>query len=204
MLYWRTESTDRQKGNDMTEIEKMQRAKMYLDKLADGINPLDGTRLPDGDIVNHVRITRCLHYVSEVLGQVIDKEIIQSQPKIRKIPFAISNEQLAGYTLSEEPIRITEITSRINALIDTNRMQKLSATAITAWLVSEELLYVAVHPDGKTGRYPTENGFRFGITTTQRITPNGEYTAVLYNSYAQMYIIKHLQEIVEKQNEKRL
>lgn len=28
----------------MTELEKIERAKMYMDKLANGINPIDGTR----------------------------------------------------------------------------------------------------------------------------------------------------------------
>lgn len=188
----------------MTEFEKMRRAKMYLDKLAGGINPLDDTMLPEGDIVNNVRITRCLHYVSEVLDQVIENERIKSQPKIHKVPFAISNEQLAGYSMPEEPVQISEITSRINALIDTNRMRQLSANTITSWLVSEELLYVVVRPDGKTNKYPTENGYRFGISTVQRTGPSGEYTAILYNSYAQMYILKNMQEIIEKHNAKRL
>ncbi len=188
----------------MTEIEKIQRAKMYLDKLANGINPLDDTMLPEEDIVNNVRITRCLHYVSEVLGQVIENERIKSQPKIRKVPFAISNEQLAGYPMPEHPIQISEITNRINSLIDTNRMRQLSANTITAWLVTEELLYVVARPDGKTSKYPTENGYRFGISTEPRMGAGAEYTAILYNSYAQMYILKNLQIILEMHHEKRL
>ncbi len=186
----------------MTEIEKIQRAKMYLDKLANGINPLDDTPLPEEDIVNNVRITRCLHYVSEVLGQVIENGGTDFPED--KVPFAISNEQLAGYPMSETPLRITEITNRINALVDTKRMRKLSPTTVTAWLVSEELLYVVTHPDGKTSKLPTENGYRFGISTEPRMGAGGEYTAILYNSYAQMYILKNLQIILEMHHEKRL
>lgn len=43
----------------MTELETLERAKMYLEKLANGINPIDGSVIPDGDIVNHVRISGC-------------------------------------------------------------------------------------------------------------------------------------------------
>lgn len=36
----------------MTELETIQRAKMYMDKLANGINPIDDTRVPEDDTIN--------------------------------------------------------------------------------------------------------------------------------------------------------
>ena len=56
----------------MTELEKMQRAKMYIDKMANGINPIDDVSAADSDMINNVRISRCLFYVSDILRQVID------------------------------------------------------------------------------------------------------------------------------------
>lgn len=38
----------------MTELEILERAKMYMEKLANGINPLDGAIIPDEDVVNNV------------------------------------------------------------------------------------------------------------------------------------------------------
>lgn len=37
----------------MTELEKIERAKMYMDKLANGINPIDGTMAPDDDLISN-------------------------------------------------------------------------------------------------------------------------------------------------------
>ena len=54
----------------MTELEIMQRAKMYLDKLANGINPVTDQPASDSDCINQVRISRCLFYVSDVLRRV--------------------------------------------------------------------------------------------------------------------------------------
>ena len=54
----------------MTELEKIAYAKSFIDKLANGINPLDGTPIPEGDITNNVRLSRCFFYVSDILGQV--------------------------------------------------------------------------------------------------------------------------------------
>lgn len=36
----------------MTEQEKLHHAKHYIDSLANGLNPLDGTPIPEQDIVN--------------------------------------------------------------------------------------------------------------------------------------------------------
>lgn len=51
----------------MTEIETLERAKMYMEKLANGINPIDDAVIPDEDIVNNVRLSRCFFFVANVL-----------------------------------------------------------------------------------------------------------------------------------------
>ena len=43
----------------MTELETMQRAKMYLDKLAQGIDPISGQEIPNDSVLNNVRLARC-------------------------------------------------------------------------------------------------------------------------------------------------
>ena len=56
----------------MTELEKIAYAKSFIDKLANGINPLEDTPIPEDDIVNNVRLSRCFFYVSDLLRQVYD------------------------------------------------------------------------------------------------------------------------------------
>ena len=51
----------------MTEIEIIARAQMYLEKLANGVNPLTNEEVAENDVVNNVRISRCLYYVSGIL-----------------------------------------------------------------------------------------------------------------------------------------
>ena len=47
----------------MTELETVQRAKMYMDKLAQGIDPISGQELPEDSALNNVRLARCFFYV---------------------------------------------------------------------------------------------------------------------------------------------
>lgn len=49
-----------------------------------GIDPLTGREVSDEDIINNVRISRCLFYVSDVLKRVIDNGGEVSVPKNAK------------------------------------------------------------------------------------------------------------------------
>lgn len=70
----------------MTELEKIKRARTYMEKLANGINPLDDTLAPDEDIINQVRLSRCFFFVSDVLRQVIENGGIGFAPASPKPP----------------------------------------------------------------------------------------------------------------------
>ena len=56
----------------MTELETIQRAKMYMDKLAKGINPIDDTPVPENDAINNVRLSKCFAFVSDVLKRIVE------------------------------------------------------------------------------------------------------------------------------------
>ena len=111
----------------MTELEKMQRAKMYIDKLANGINPIDDTAAPENDVINNVRLSRCFFYVSDILRQVIENggtaKAIKSAPKS---PFFLTDEQKNQYIPSDKPISVSEITKALNAIADLEKCKKLS------------------------------------------------------------------------------
>ena len=93
----------------MTELEKMQREKMCIDKLANGIDPLTDNEMTDDRTLNNVRVSRCLFYVSEVLGKVIDnggevgRKSKKTEPKQKLLPFEITAEQGAMVEISEQP-----------------------------------------------------------------------------------------------------
>ena len=110
----------------MTELETLERAKMYMDKLANGINPIDGSVIPDEDIVNNVRLSRCFFYVSDVLRQVIENGGVTPQKKIQKEPFSLTVEQREAFEFSAIPIPISEISKRINMLSTNENMSTLS------------------------------------------------------------------------------
>lgn len=179
----------------MTELETMQRAKMYMDKLANGINPIDNSVVPDEDVINNIRLSRCFFYVADVLRQVIENGGINPSKKVRKIPFSLSTEKREQFAYSETPIAVSEIAKRINELTD-EAMKPLSYKAIRDWLSSLGMMEDAISGDGKATKLPTQRGEGIGILTEARTGRNGPYVAVVYTLAAQHFILDNLDAIV--------
>lgn len=93
----------------MTELEKIAYARSYIQKLANGINPLTGQEVSEGDVVNHVRISRCLFCVSDVLGQVVENGGVSTRKrKVCKLPFQLDYQAREAFQYSEVPIPISK------------------------------------------------------------------------------------------------
>ena len=181
----------------MTELEKIAYAKTYIEKLANGINPLTNQAVPDDDLINNVRISRCLFYVSDILRWIVENEGI-SQPKIKpaKAPFQLDWEARGKFEYSEIPIPISEIARRINELIREEDMKKLSYKHIADWLIQAGFLKLVTGDDGKTVRRPTDNGINIGISIEERESSKGSYMVVVYNQAAQEFILDNLDAII--------
>lgn len=188
----------------MTELEKIEYAKSFIDKLANGINPIDGTQIPEGDIVNNVRLSRCFFYVSDILRQVIENGGLnapQYLKRIKKLPFSLTEEQKSCLRASARSKSISEIADRLNELIDQEAMTKISAASISAWLVHVGFLEQIERNDGKKHKRPTPAGTDMGIVTEERNGQYGNYIVVLYPSNVQQFIFDNIDAIVGYKSE---
>ncbi len=181
----------------MTDLEIMQRAKTYIEKMANGLNPITGQPIPDYEMLNDVRISRCLFYVSDVLRQVIDNggEVVKKTAK--KQAFTISQEQLQRFELSNKPISVSEVARRINALVDHENMVNLKYKSITEFLMNSGFLTMVEYYDGSQRKEPTEAGRRLGISVEERIGQQGLYRVVVYNEDAQHFILDNFDGVLE-------
>lgn len=175
----------------MTELETMQRAKMYLDKLARGVDPITNQEVPDDSVLNNVRLARCFFYVSDVLGQVIaNGGVVGGKEKLD--PFAITADQISKVRISQEPVRVTQLIDMISEAVNNPGMKKLKTTVITDWLMAKGFLEKQTDPDGKNRRIPTRNGLLIGLSVQVRQGQQGEYQAVYYNADAQRFVLDNL------------
>lgn len=178
----------------MTELETMQRAKMYMDKLARGIDPISNQPLPGYTALNQQRLSRCFAYVSDVLGRVIaNGSNVGSSTRTQT--FAITPEQLTMVQLSREPVTVSWLIESLATAVNNPEMRRLSATVITNWLLKQGFLEKQTTPDGKNTRVPTPKGQSIGLTSETRQGREGEYQMVLYDLGAQRFVLDHLLEM---------
>ena len=158
----------------MTELEKIEYAKSFIDKLANGINPIDDTNVPDGDIVNNVRLSRCFFYVSDILRQVIENGGITASKSTK-------SKKKQAFILTQE------------------QREKISSNTISNWLVEKGFLSIVTF-NGKNRKKPTEYGIKIGISTVEKNGMYGTYTMVVYNSQAQQFIYDNIDDILAFKN----
>ena len=182
----------------MTELEKMQRAKMYIDKLANGIDPLTDREMPNDPVLNQVRISRCLFYVSEVLARVIDNGgEVGKRVIVKELPFTVTDEQLARVEITEDAVGVSVIAQRINAVLDEG-IKHIPATHISGWLLANGYLQENVYGNKKE-KITTAKGEGLGIFTVDGTTANGvAYRKNIYSAQAQKFVIGN---VVKMENE---
>lgn len=189
----------------MTELEKIEYAKSFIDKLAQGINPLDDSPIPNDDIANNVRLSRCFFYVSDILRQVIENGGVRSAKTVRscdKKEFGLSDDERNKIQVSPKPLSVSEISKYLNDLVDLETTKKISAATINNWLLDLQLLDVIVQPNGKSQKMPTEKGKELGIFVEERSGQYGTYKVVLFSQTAQQFIYDNIEAIVATKNEK--
>ena len=186
----------------MTELEKIAYAKSFIDKLANGINPLDDMPIPDNDIVNNVRLSRCFFYVSSILQKEIDRER-RRMPKEKKgehLPFSITQEQLNNFICSSVPISATAVARKINWLVrDTvgeSKIERLSYKKITQWLLNIGMIEYREWENGKMKRFPTEEGEKIGLVLSDWDNYGRRSPVIYYTEAAQRFIIDNIEAVI--------
>ena len=120
-----------------------------------------------------------------------------------KKAFALSDAEREKIQISEAPVTVSEIATRLNALVDVETTKRISAASINKWLLSLQMLEVVLQPDGRTSKCPTEQGRSIGIFIEERMGQYGTYIALLFSSSAQQFIYDNVEAISDFKSEKK-
>ena len=174
----------------MIDISKLRTAQDWIEKLANGVNPLTLEPVKEDDIVNNVHISRCLFFVSEILGKVKPSE---SRTK-RERPFWMSAKD-AERIVTATPCGIAQFIKMVNKHISAD-MKPLSMVVVIKWLRNNGYLYEANIDDKHKTNLPTEKGIQLGITVSIQQNSEGQnYQRVLYDISAQRVLLSNIESI---------
>lgn len=181
----------------MNDLDVMKRAKQYIESLAKGIDPITGNEVGENDVVNNVRVSRCLFYTAEVLQKVIDNGGEVQREKLKRsdrAEFALTDEQSLALKPELRSTYISNIIKNINGAIDEYKMKKLQTKTLNDWLIDKGLLSDVVI-NGRTRKKPTPEGEALGITLYSFMTENGMSKCCVYNAEAQQFIFDNIDAI---------
>lgn len=177
----------------MADVEKLRKVKQCMDSLAEGLNPFTGQPLPEEDIVNDVRVSRSLFFVSALLQEQMQGTRVQKTGK--RQAFRLSLEERERVEFSTQPIPASELARRMNDAADAQNCKKISYRQITDWLVEVGMLKVVENTAGSQRRRPTYSGETLGISVDNRVGQYGPYQVVLYSEEAQRFIVDNVDAI---------
>ncbi len=177
----------------ITEIDKLKRAKEYMQKLAAGADPISGAELTGDTVLNNVRLSRCFTYVAEVLQKVIDSG---GKGLGWQRPFFITPEELKRVRLSDQPVPISAFVQAVNDAAGDLGRKNLAHNTVTKWLAEQGYLRVVQDDDRKTHKELTGKSAGIGISSEEKTGQSGTYTAILYDRRAQQLMLDNLTSII--------
>lgn len=194
----------------MEKIELIERAKMYLKLLSDGVHPVSGELIPDDSAFMDEKVKRCFLFISQILDEYVELsekvERLEADKEkatvviAKKQEFSITQEQCDSIKLSKEPLTVLAFMKNVNSVIDSDNMEKLSSTRINKWLsekglVTTEKVQTVVN---KTVYKPSDFATRIGIVEEEFVDKkSGEVKAqIKLSESAQLFIIENLEEII--------
>jgi len=195
----------------MEKKQLVERAKMYVKMLSYGVHPVTGLEIPLDSVLKNEKIRNCFSFIAQTLDEYIElsekveklerekeeKTIVISQ----KQRFAITREQCESISLSKRPIPILSFMKNINAVINTEVMEKLTSTRITKWLSNRGLISALKIPTtiNKTVYKPSELAEKIGICEEHLVdTDTGEEKIqVKLDESAQLFILENIEDIIK-------
>lgn len=183
----------------MTDNERYYTAKIYLEKLANGMNPLTGEDLPEDTVLNNVYLCRAFSLASSVLDETIKNGCrVQPYEKNRMVPFKIDEEQRSKVRISEEAVTVTAITNRVEKVLDKD-VRPLAPVKVTQWLEMQGFLESKLNEEtGERARVATEEGEKLGIESRNEMLRGQMRYRTFYNINAQAFIIANLDKIASE------
>ena len=183
----------------MSQFDKnrLEIALAYVNRMAEGNNPVNNNPVREDDVLNNPNIIRCMFFIRDVLEAVKENDgyVSEKSNKIKKSlknPFPLALLDQFQY---REDNSISMIVKQINESVKEENIKKITAQMITSWLRDEKYIEDLEKSWGKS-TVPTAKGESAGIYSQIREYNGREYVKVIYNEKAQNMIINHLKEVL--------
>ncbi len=179
--------------------EKLKVATVYVNRMAEGKNPVYNTATKPEDVLNNPNIIRCMYFIRDVLyavaeqgGEIGSQEEAKAPEPSKHYPF----EVLEGFVYKED-LSITHFLNQLLAMANDPMVRPLTYYPIIAWFKDHGYLEDQVTATGQKVSAPTRLGKSMGIYQEHRKNFHGEeYDVVMYGKVIQEFMAKNLKAII--------
>ena len=186
---------------EYVDLEKLDVAIKYMQRIADGKNPVNNLPAEDDSVLNNPNVIRCMFFVKEILEEVklnggcIGKKVSRKMRESLKEDFPF--EVLSKFEYKED-LSMTRFLQQINELIDTKMYKKLNYKPFIMWLMTNGYIVEEYNKElGKDVKVSTEKGKELGIYSELRMRSTGaKYMMITYNREAQEFLVKNMEDIL--------
>jgi len=167
------------------DIDILKHAKGYVDKMAQGVNPLTGEPIPESELLCNPRIARCLAYVGEKLDALIAAGGTVRVPRPAKPDFVYDQDKIDAVLYEDRGISLTELLR--NVVKAYGESCRLTYRMVAPLLVDRGILVKEAADSDKLVASPAAAAY--GIWSEQAEGTRGTYMRTLYDARGQRYVV---------------
>lgn len=182
------------------DMKKLETAIIYVQRIAEGNNPINNMPEEDDSVLNNPNVIRCMYYIEEVLKAVRDNGGIgnlKKEKKSKKSEFPF--EVLSKFAYRED-VGIAKLIDQIYEPVKAENYKKFSGKKIHDWMINQGYLEeVYVQELCKNYKMPTEKGKSIGLRAERMNygATGNSYIKIIYNKQAQEFIVSNIEKIVK-------
>lgn len=176
----------------MKDLETIKNTQIVIENLANGVNIFTGEMAKDDDIINDVKISRCLFYVNELLKDLMNDSMEpKKQKRIRKSAFVYDEAIVSKVTIEQRGISLSQIAMNITVAYEGKC--KVVFNDLASLLYKKGIL---IDHDAKTPKLKAAPAAKeLGIWSELIHASSGDRLQTFYNENGQRYVLSILQEL---------
>lgn len=185
---------------EQIDMNKLSSAIVYVQRIADGKNPVNNHPLEADTVINDPNVIRCMYFIRDVLKKVYDNNgiIVGEASKNKEANQSFPYEILKLYEYKEDK-SISKLIDQIYSPVAKQGIKKISGTRVNTWMMSCGYITETYNEEFMQNiKMPTEKGEALGLRAERvehRLTGR-TYIAILYNKQAQEFIVANFEKIL--------
>ncbi len=174
--------------------DRLLKAKEVIQQIANGVNPLDQSEIPDDSFLHHPKIIRSLFCLLDYMDKEMNNSSSHSQPKPKT--FMITAEQKSAVEFPDGPIGVNVLVKAINLVIDPTTSKKLNGAGLNKQLKKLGILSEEIDEKGKKRTIVNENSEGYGIIAQRRVFDGVEYDQVLFDEEGKAFVLQNIESLL--------